>query len=92
MQRLIDANKLANNIFVADSYSEPGVIDQINEAEPVLTIPDNPTNGDMIRALYGEPAKMEGTGVLYKFKYRNGKPMFSTYYDLDWWNSPYKRR
>lgn len=57
-----------------------------------ILIPENATNGDMIKALYGEPAKIGRTGVLYKFKYKNGKPMFSTYFDLDWWNSPYERK
>ena len=56
--------------------------------EPVMEIPDNATNGDWIRALHGEPARISEKGVLYKFKYRNGKPYFSTFYDYDWWNSP----
>lgn len=49
------------------------------------------TNGDVIKALFGEPAREEKTGVLYKFKYRNGKPYFSTFYDWEWWNAPYKK-
>ena len=56
--------------------------------EPVMEIPDNATNGDWIRALHGEPARISEKGVLYKFMYRNGRLMFSTFYDYDWWNRP----
>ncbi len=55
-----------------------------------INIPNNATNGDVIKALFGEPAREEKTGVLYKFMYRNGKPYFSTFYDWDWWNARYK--
>lgn len=48
------------------------------------------TNGDMVKAMFGEPAKEGKKGILYKFKYRNGKPMFSTYFDIEWWNAVYK--
>ena len=48
------------------------------------------TNGDVIKAVLGEPAIEGKKGLLYKFKYRNGKTMFSTYFDIEWWNSPYK--
>lgn len=58
----------------------------------IITVPDGATNGDMIKALFGEPAKIsEKSGVLYKFMYRNGRPMFSTFYEYDWWNSPYRK-
>ena len=55
-----------------------------------VEIAGNLTNGDMVKAMFGEPAKEGKTGILYKFKYRNGKTMFSTYFDIEWWNSPYK--
>ncbi len=61
--------------------------DAVRDGTP---LPKNTTNGDVIKALFGRPAREEKTGVLYKFKYRNGKPMFSTYFDMDWWNAPYK--
>lgn len=48
------------------------------------------TNGDMIKSLFGKPAKMSEKGVLYKFMYKNGKPYFSTFYDREWWDMPYK--
>ena len=55
-----------------------------------IIIPRNATNGDVIKVLFGRPAREGKRGILYKFKYRNGKPMFSTYFDIDWWNTSYK--
>lgn len=49
------------------------------------------TNGDAIKAVLGEPAIEGKKGILYKFKYRNGKTMFSTYFDIEWWNAPYRK-
>jgi transcriptional regulator with XRE-family HTH domain len=49
------------------------------------------TNGDVIKAVLGEPAIEGKKGILYKFKYRNGKTMFSTYFDIEWWNAPYRK-
>ena len=56
-----------------------------------IEIPENATNGDMVKAMFGEPAKEGEKGILYKFMYRNGRTMFSTYFDIDWWNSPYRK-
>ena len=50
------------------------------------------TNGDVIKAVLGEPAIEGKKGILYKFKYRNGKTMFSTYFDIEWWNARYNTR
>lgn len=55
-----------------------------------IEIPENATNGDMVKAMFGEPAKEGEKGILYKFMYRNGRTMFSTYFDIEWWNAPYK--
>lgn len=55
-----------------------------------VEIVGNLTNGDVIKALFGEP-KLEGrTGLIYDFKRLNGKRLFSTYFDKEWWNAPYK--
>ena len=60
------------------------------KVDKAILIPDGATNGDVIKAMFGSPAREGKAGILYKFKYRNGKPMFSTYFDFDWWNTPYK--
>lgn len=49
------------------------------------------TNGDVVKAMFfGKPAKEGETKIVYKFQYRNRRTIFSTYFDKDWWNSPYK--
>ena len=45
----------------------------------------------MVKAVLGEPAKEGKAGILYKFMYRNGRTMFSTYFDIEWWNAPYRK-
>lgn len=59
-----------------------------NDTPPtVLTIPDNPTNGDMQQAIL--PKHWEyGTNGEYVHVWGDGQTMTFT---LDWWNSPYKR-
>ena len=57
-----------------------------------VEIAGNVTNGDMVKAMFGEPAIEGKKGILYKFKYRNGKTMFSTYFDIEWWNARYNTR
>ena len=53
----------------------------------VLTIPDNPTNGDMQQTIL--PKHWEyGTNGEYVHVWGDGQTMT---YTLDWWNAPYKR-
>ncbi len=103
--RLIDADKLLEDIAngikagnYVEGYEEFSHINNVDDcvecveyADVVLSLPDKPTNGDMIKAMFGEPADKTKSGVLYKFKYKNGKPMFSTFFDLTWWNAPWNR-
>ncbi len=55
-----------------------------------VEVAGNLTNGDMIKALFGEPELEGRTGLIYDFKRLNGKRLFSTYFDKEWWNAPYK--
>ena len=57
-------------------------------------IPDNATNGDMVKAMFpnatfmiGEEKDEQGTKNLYV--YTDDFEGFAV--DLDWWNSPYKK-
>ena len=69
------------------------IIKDNNTAPTVLTIPDNPTNGDMIKALFSDA----------KIDYHEKSDLVEAYvtifikdcdtcqdYTLDWWNAPYK--
>ena len=60
-----------------------------------IVIPDNATNGDMIKAMFpnatfmiGEEKDEQGTKNLYV--YTDDFEGFAV--DLDWWNAPYKER
>ena len=56
---------------------------EIEEQPTVFEIPENPTNGDMIKAMYGKED-------IYKdehFVFYGGEMRFSR----DWWNAPYKK-
>ena len=51
----------------------------------VLTIPENPTNGDMVKALFG-------VDVVDDFNYTFGVKLNNSNYiqiNKDWWNAPY---
>ena len=51
----------------------------------VLTIPENPTNGDMVKALFG-------VDVVDDFNYTLGVKLNNSNYiqiNKDWWNAPY---
>ena len=81
MQRLIDADTAG----IYTIFSNYEVAQQLMGVPTVLTIPDNPTNGDMIKALFSD--------VHYVLA-SQGTPRVVTNlgasFDLDWWNAPYK--
>lgn len=62
------------------------VDEAIINAPTVLTIPENPTNGDMIRAMFPNINIEEGSKyVLLESEYDNVAIWNS------WWNAPYKK-
>ena len=93
-QRLIDINKI-KEVTLEDSLSiltytpDNGVRCNI-EADTVFTIPENPTNGDMIKALFPNSEEFlgeKGIGFLVGI----GKPDGSLlWFPPNWWNAPYK--
>jgi hypothetical protein len=83
MQRLIDANTLLKQPLDIANYPS----NYIKEAPTVLTIPEQPTNGDMQQAIL--PKHWEwGTNGNFVHVWGDGQTMTFT---LEWWNSPYKR-
>ena len=87
--RLIDADKLLTK---AQDYGEGQekliLIDPyyVKKAETVqaIPIPDNATNGDMIKAMFPNvPVKI--------FEDMNTVIFGNAQFDLEWWNAPYKR-
>ena len=97
-QRLIDANKL-NKKKKYQFQTEKGIspktewfikAEDLFDAETVLTLPKNPTNGDMIKAMFpnAEIFRREEYGYQY---------VFVTIQDMgnswkirgEWWDAPY---
>ena len=83
MQRLINANTAG----MYTVFSNHAVAQQLMEVPPVLTIPDNPTNGDIIKALFPN-VKIIDNGFTIEWR-ENGK-FITTFDGNDWWNAPYK--
>ena len=80
-----------------DSMSKEGIasdiIAEIDKASPFLTIPDNPTNGDMIKALFKPYQIFVYTDIvdvyLTEDDFNTGN--WCQEYLAYWWNAPYKR-
>lgn len=86
--RLINADELKKECYsVPDPkgrYSELKIIEdyEIDDAPTVFDIPNNPTNGDIIKAIFSNKNFDISGGVIKSDGY--------TQFDLSWWNSPYK--
>lgn len=83
-QRLIDANKLINN---ARAKTFGLRICDIDNAQTILAIPDNPTNGDMIKAMFPN-IEMWGESK-NTLNYSLGGMIHRVL--KSWWNAPYKK-
>lgn len=88
MQRLIDANKLEHEINQFDYY------DQVKDAPTVLTLPENPTNGDMYCRVFDVVEvddRGDDTSILYvTIRMEGYKEMYQL--PKTWWNAPYKAK
>ena len=103
MQRLINANAVKENHKRWLGYLDDDMIGRMNFAidhhvPTVLTIPDNPTNGDMIKALFSvvgftpltwriSSDRKEGFHVHIEDCFKDD---FRLTVSKDWWNAPYK--
>ena len=70
-------------------FENLGKREVINDYEYAIAngtpLPENATNGDVIKAMFGEPYKIsERSGVLYKVS------DFVSYIGYDWWNAQYE--
>ena len=76
MQRLIDANKYREEWLKSKTFEPMKLLDM---SPTVLAIPENPTNGDMIKAIFPDidfHCMQSAFGIIS--------------FDLEWWNAPYK--
>lgn len=64
----------------------------INSTKPILTIPENPTNGDMIKAIFNpyKICKYEFNVHIYMTERDFEESDYQMKYDRSWWNAPYK--
>ena len=83
-RRLIDAVELEDKLGCGDRdiYAK----EYIKEAPTVLTIPENPTNGDVIKAMFPNCVIDEDFcgAVITSIDQKQ-------YWSKEWWNAPYKR-
>ena len=95
-QRLIDANKLTREEILHLWYHLPNgdiacpKID-IDHASTVLTLPDNPTNGDIQKSLHPNASVHidEVAGIVF---FEGDYDEFELRCSLDWWNAPFQQR
>ena len=94
MQLVVDISKHIYDCVIGKTVllsHMDGICKAIEEGTPlpkghgVLTIPENPTNGDMVKALFG-------VDVVDDFNYTFGVKLNNSNYiqiNKDWWNAPY---
>ena len=92
MQRLINANDLeVMPIDITDlPYDKCLMVyyaEDVDNAPTVLEIPDNPTNGDIIKAMFPQ-AKIYQSGGYTNCNFKGGT--FLEDKRSEWWNAPYK--
>ena len=95
-QRLIDANALIKKMEEREEqlrddrsiYESSCVVTALDMFAPtVLTIPENPTNGDIIRALFPNvEVKEKNNG--YEIYFGVGTAI--QFFNYKWWDAPYK--
>lgn len=88
MRILIDIPEEVKDNFVNNfAWGSQKCVDaRIIENE--IMIPDNPTNGDMIKAMF--PNVIYQEGFLYQIV--NGKQYIFLSVSEYWWNAPYKQK
>ena len=88
MQRLIDANVFFEQYHYADCNIEMA----LEYAPTVLSLPNNPTNGDMIKAMYSPYKVCEHKYAVHIYLTVEDfiKADYQMNFDIDWWNAPYK--
>ena len=89
MKLMIDISDSTYEAIMARDWKNAGWLfnkdlKAIHDGTP---IPDNATNGDMIKALFPEAEIIINKKNMISWMY---KGMIKTY-PLDWWNAPYKR-
>ena len=90
--KLLDANetmKMIDEAKVKYETSKNFAENIIRFSKPVFVIPENPTNGDMIKALFPNTKSRldEKTGITL-VKWADGT---SKCFKTNWWDAPYRK-
>lgn len=86
--RLINANSLRAKMGNLAGFDVLGRC--IDEESTVFDIPDNATNGDIIKALFPN-ATIHIFECLNSVNVITDETLNAQTFDLDWWNAPYQK-
>ena len=95
MGRLIDETLLQETLakIPMEQRTFRKAVETAEEATTVLTLPDNPTNGDMIKSIFNPYCIHEDKYYVYVYltetEWNSG--VYFNRFRKNWWNSPYKR-
>lgn len=91
--KLIDANetmKMIDEAKVKYETSKNFAENIIRFSKPVFIIPENPTNGDMIRALFPN-CEWFIIESLQSVNVTTDPSLSTQTFDIYWWNAPYRK-
>lgn len=97
MGRLIDCDNAYNAIQItSDKFGVASMVvwramcNMLSQipTENAIRIPENATNGDMLKAIFPQWNLREGIG--FEYKLFGEKHKFEGLVDEDWWNAPYR--
>ena len=81
--------ELTRNLKYTEENTEINISDVLKVLENCIEIPNEVTNGDMIKTIF---PYIEIEGIGGEIKCSATKIGFGTsYFALDWWNAPYKK-
>lgn len=91
MQRLINDNEI-DHIFLnyrSENDIITGLYEQILDIEPVLTIPENPTNGSLVKSMFPSVVIRVVTESQIGISFFDNQNEI-TWIPIEWWNAPYR--
>jgi len=95
MKEYIEKSKVEGMLWTVIMSKDERTIEEILEYAPTIQaipIPDNATNGDMIKALFPNAKTWEVTRDDFQCTYISSKDICGIVaLPLSWWNAPYKK-
>lgn len=86
MQAVIEIPKFVYDMIKAQKKVIDADVEIVGKAiVEGSVLPDNATNGDVIKALFPDGSQVKGAGI-----YVMNDNKSNVFYDFDWWNASYK--